>query len=70
MIGVLDVMASIKPPIQTVAMGACYSYASLLLAAGTPGRRFAMKNTRIMMGQPMGGSAGSWWEVRCYAALC
>lgn len=62
-IGILDVMQSIKPEIQTVAMGACYSYSSLILAAGTRGRRYSMKNTRIMMTQPMGGSAGSWWEI-------
>ena len=56
-------MQSIKPRIQTVAMGACYSYASLVLAAGSPGMRYSMKNTRIMMTQPMGGSAGTWWEI-------
>lgn len=62
-IGVVDTMQAIKPPIKTVALGACYSYASLLVAAGTKGRRFSMKNTRLMMTQPMGGSQGDIYQV-------
>nr|ACJ24246.1 hypothetical protein [Dunaliella viridis] len=52
--GVVDAIKSIKPDVQTLGLGACYSYASLILAAGSKGKRFAMKNTRIMMTQPMG----------------
>jgi ATP-dependent Clp protease protease subunit len=33
-IGVVDAMQAVKPPIQTVALGACYSYSSLLLVRG------------------------------------
>ncbi|KAF8056144.1 clpP [Scenedesmus sp. PABB004] len=62
-LGVVDAMQAVKPPIQTVALGACYSYSSLLLAAGTKGRRFSMKNTRIMMTQPMGGSQGDIYAI-------
>uniref|UniRef100_A0A7S0S5B9 ATP-dependent Clp protease proteolytic subunit n=1 Tax=Chlamydomonas leiostraca TaxID=1034604 RepID=A0A7S0S5B9_9CHLO len=62
--GVLDAMKSVKPQIQTLGLGACYSYASLILAAGTPGKRFAMKNTRIMMTQPMGGSQGDIYQIQ------
>lgn len=62
-IGVVDTMQAIKPPIKTVALGACYSYASLLVAAGTKGRRYSMKNTRIMMTQPMGGSQGDIYQI-------
>jgi ATP-dependent Clp protease protease subunit len=62
-IGVVDTMQAIKPPIKTVALGACYSYASLLVAAGTPGRRYSMKNTRLMMTQPMGGSQGDIYAI-------
>jgi hypothetical protein len=53
-IGVVDTIQSIKPQVQTVALGAVYSYSSLILASGTPGKRYSMKNTRIMMTQPMG----------------
>ncbi|GFH28324.1 ATP-dependent Clp protease proteolytic subunit [Haematococcus lacustris] len=57
--GVLDAMKAVKPDIQTLGLGACYSYASLILAAGTPGKRFSMKNTRIMMTQPMAEAASA-----------
>ncbi|KAL6760873.1 inactive subunit of chloroplast ClpP complex [Haematococcus lacustris] len=62
--GVLDAMKAVKPDIQTLGLGACYSYASLILAAGTPGKRFSMKNTRIMMTQPMGGSQGDIYQIK------
>lgn len=61
--GVLDTMAALKPDIQTYGLGACYSYASLILGAGTKGKRHAMKNTRIMMSQPMGGSQGDMYAI-------
>lgn len=62
-LGVVDTLLSIKCPVSTVAMGAVYSYSSLLLAAGNKGKRYAMKNTRIMMTQPSGGSQGSWYQI-------
>nr|7EKO_A Chain A, ATP-dependent Clp protease proteolytic subunit [Chlamydomonas reinhardtii]7EKQ_A Chain A, ATP-dependent Clp protease proteolytic subunit [Chlamydomonas reinhardtii] len=63
-LGVVDAMQSIKPDVQTVALGACYSYASLVVAAGTKGKRYAMKNTRLMMTQPMGGSQGDIYQIK------
>ncbi|KAG2495198.1 hypothetical protein HYH03_006804 [Edaphochlamys debaryana] len=63
-LGIVDAMQAIKPDVQTVALGACYSYSSLMLAAGTKGKRFAMKNTRIMMTQPMGGSQGDIYAIK------
>ncbi|GLC36932.1 hypothetical protein PLESTB_000177000 [Pleodorina starrii] len=63
-LGVVDAIQSIKPDVQTVALGACYSYSSLLLAAGTKGKRYAMKNTRLMMTQPMGGSQGDIYQIK------
>ncbi|KAI8463860.1 MAG: Clp protease-domain-containing protein [Monoraphidium minutum] len=67
-IGLVDTMQSIKPPIKTVALGAAYSYASLLVGAGTKGRRYSMKNTRIMMTQPMGGSQGDIYQIAATVA--
>mmetsp|Transcript_7646 Transcript_7646/g.23018 ORF Transcript_7646/g.23018 Transcript_7646/m.23018 type:complete len:287 (-) Transcript_7646:825-1685(-) len=61
--GVLDTMKAVKPDIQTYALGACYSYASMILAAGARGKRHSMKNTRIMMSQPMGGSQGDMYAI-------
>ena len=65
---ILDVMAIVKCPITTVAMGACMSQSTLILAAGTPGRRYAMPSTRIMMHQPQGGAQGSTHEVSIQTA--
>lgn len=62
--GVLDTIKSIKPDVQTYGLGACYSYASLILASGTQGKRHSMKNTRIMMSQPMGGSQGDMYQIQ------
>eukprot|EP00882_Tetradesmus_deserticola_P003732 GHRQ01003947.1.p1 GENE.GHRQ01003947.1~~GHRQ01003947.1.p1 ORF type:complete len:295 (+),score=107.44 GHRQ01003947.1:142-1026(+) len=67
-IGVVDAMRQVKCPIQTVALGACYSYSSLILAAGEKGQRFSMKNTRIMMTQPMGGSQGDIYAIAATVA--
>jgi len=62
-IGLVDAIRAVKPPVRTVALGCVYSFASLVLAAGDKGRRSAMKNTRIMMTQPMGGSQGDVHQI-------
>lgn len=61
--GVADAIKSVKPPVSTVGLGTAYSYSSILLGAGTKGRRFATKNCRIMMTMPMGGSEGSHFAI-------
>ncbi|KAL3150216.1 hypothetical protein ABBQ32_000075 [Trebouxia sp. C0010 RCD-2024] len=67
-IAILDVMDAIKCDISTVAFGMCASTATLLLAAGTKGKRYAMPSTRIMMHQPAGGAMGSADEVNIQAS--
>jgi ATP-dependent Clp protease protease subunit len=54
-LAIYDTMQHIKPDIQTFCMGMCASMASILLAAGTPGKRFALPNAEVMIHQ---GSAG------------
>ncbi|HBI00983.1 MAG TPA: ATP-dependent Clp protease proteolytic subunit [Flavobacterium sp.] len=51
-LAIYDVMQMVKCPIATYCLGQACSMGSLLLAAGTPGRRFAMPNARIMIHQP------------------
>jgi ATP-dependent Clp protease, protease subunit len=46
---IYDVMQLIKAPVKTVCIGKAYSAGAVLLAAGTPGRRFAFKNANIMI---------------------
>ena len=46
---IYDVMQMISAPIKTVCIGKCYSAAAVLLAAGSKGHRYAMKNASIMI---------------------
>ena len=65
---IIDAMRQLSCPVSTVALGACMSQSTLLLAAGTKGRRFSMPNARIMMHQPQGGAEGTHYDVRVQAA--
>ena len=49
---IYDTMQFVKPDIQTVCMGQAASAAAVLLAAGTPGKRLALPNARILIHQP------------------
>lgn len=53
-----DTMQYIRPDVHTICMGQAASMGSLLLAGGTPGCRFALPNSRIMLHQPSGGAQG------------
>jgi ATP-dependent Clp protease protease subunit len=54
-LAIYDTMRMIRPDVQTLCVGMSASMAAVLLAAGTPGKRFALPNSRIMIHQ---GSAG------------
>ncbi len=49
LINIYDVMQMISSPIKTVCIGKCYSAAAVILAAGTKGQRFALKNSQVMI---------------------
>jgi ATP-dependent Clp protease protease subunit len=49
---IYDTMQYVRPDIQTVCMGQAASAAAVLLAAGTPGKRLALPNSRIIIHQP------------------
>lgn len=51
---VYDVMQYIRPDVQTICMGMAASAAAVLLAAGSPGKRLALPNARILIHQPHG----------------
>ncbi|MBO7509150.1 MAG: ATP-dependent Clp protease proteolytic subunit [Alphaproteobacteria bacterium] len=55
---IMDTMQYIKSPVSTIGMGMVASMASVLLAAGEKGKRFALPNTEIMIHQPLGGMRG------------
>jgi ATP-dependent Clp protease protease subunit len=52
LMAVYDTMQFVRPEIQTVCLGQAASAAAVLLAAGTPGRRLAVPNARILIHQP------------------
>ena len=49
---IYDTMQFVKPDVQTVCMGQAASAAAVLLAAGTPGKRMALPNARVLIHQP------------------
>lgn len=57
-LAILDTMNHIKPVISTVCIGQACSMASVLLAAGTPGKRIALPNSRVMVHQPLAPQIG------------
>jgi ATP-dependent Clp protease protease subunit len=58
MTAIYDTMQYIRPQIQTVVLGQAASAAAVLMAAGTPGKRLALPNARILIHQPATGDAG------------
>lgn len=58
MTAIYDTMQYIRPQIQTVCLGQAASAAAVLLAAGSPGKRLALPNARIVIHQPATGDAG------------
>jgi ATP-dependent Clp protease protease subunit len=58
MTAIYDTMQYIRPQIQTVVLGQAASAAAVILAAGTPGKRLALPNARVLIHQPAIGDAG------------
>lgn len=58
MTAIYDTMMYIRPQIQTVVLGQAASAAAVLLAAGAPGKRMALPNSRVLIHQPSSGDAG------------
>ncbi|MBY0534615.1 MAG: ATP-dependent Clp protease proteolytic subunit [Chitinophagaceae bacterium] len=57
-LGVYDTMQYITPDVATICIGMAASMAQVLLCAGTPGKRTALKHSRVMMHQPSGAIGG------------
>ena len=67
-LAVYDTMQFIKPDVQTYCIGQAASMAAVLLAAGTPGKRFSLPNSRIVIHQPlMSGLAGQASDIDIHA---
>ncbi|MHA2620894.1 MAG: ATP-dependent Clp endopeptidase proteolytic subunit ClpP [bacterium JZ-2024 1] len=57
-LAIYDTMQIIRPKVSTICVGLAASMAAVLLAAGAPGKRFALPRARIMLHQPWGGVQG------------
>jgi ATP-dependent Clp protease protease subunit len=66
-LAIYDTMQFIKPEVQTICIGIAMSMGSLLLAGGTPGKRFALPNSRILIHQPSGGFQGQASDIEIHA---
>ena len=66
-LAMLDTMNFIKSDVQTIAIGMAASMASVLLAGGTKGKRFALPNSTILIHQPSGGAQGQQTEIEIAA---
>jgi ATP-dependent Clp protease protease subunit len=66
-LAIYDTMQFIQCPVATYCMGQAASMGALLLAAGTPGKRHALPNSRIMIHQPWGGVHGTAADITIQA---
>tara|TARA_B100000614_G_scaffold194081_1_gene175296 strand:+ start:17741 stop:18340 length:600 start_codon:yes stop_codon:yes gene_type:complete len=64
--GIIDTMNYIKPDIATICVGQAASMAAVILSAGTKGKRSALKNSRIMIHQPLGGVQGQATDIEIH----
>ena len=60
-------MNYIKPDVATICMGQASSMGAFLLAGGVKGKRSALPNSRIMLHQPLGGTAGQATDIKIQA---
>ena len=64
---VYDTIQHIKPDVSTFCMGQAASASAVLMAAGAPGKRFALPHSRIMLHQPHGGVEGQVTDIEIQA---
>jgi ATP-dependent Clp protease protease subunit len=64
---IYDTMQYIRCPISTICFGQAASMAAVILAAGNPGKRYALPNSRIMIHQPLGGVQGQAVDIEIHA---
>jgi ATP-dependent Clp protease protease subunit len=64
---IYDTMKFVRPDKSTFCFGQAASAAAVLLASGTPGKRFALPHARILLHQPYGGAAGQATDIELQA---
>ncbi len=66
-LAILDTMAHVKPDVSTICVGMAASMGSVLLSAGTKGKRFILPNSEVMIHQPWGGAQGQASDIEITA---
>ena len=66
-LAIYDTMQYIRPDVSTICIGQAASMGSLLLTAGTKGKRYALSLARIMIHQPLGGAQGQSTDIQIQA---
>jgi ATP-dependent Clp protease, protease subunit len=66
-LAIYDTMRFIACDVQTICMGQAASAAAVLLGSGTPGKRLALPNSRILLHQPSGGAEGQSVDIEIQA---
>ncbi len=66
-LAIYDAMNYVKSDIVTIGIGMCASMAAILLSSGTKGKRSILKNTEVMIHQPLGGSQGQAIDIKIAA---
>ena len=66
-LAIYDTMQYMKPEVSTICIGIAASMASVLLSAGTKGKRFCLPNSEVMIHQVMGGTQGQATDIKIHA---
>jgi ATP-dependent Clp protease protease subunit len=66
-LAIYDTMQQVRAPVSTVAVGVTASFGTVLLAAGTKGRRYALPHATIHLHQPIGGAQGQATDIEIQA---
>jgi ATP-dependent Clp protease protease subunit len=66
-LAIYDTMQQVRAPISTVAVGVTASFGTVLLAAGTAGKRYALPHATIHLHQPLGGAQGQASDIEIQA---
>lgn len=66
-LAIYDTMQHVKSPVSTICVGIAASMASILLSAGSKGKRFVLPNSEVMIHQPLGGVEGQAADIEISA---
>jgi ATP-dependent Clp protease, protease subunit len=66
-LGIYDTMQYVRPDVATICVGMAASMGAVLLCAGTEGKRTALKHSRVMIHQPLGGASGQASDIEITA---